>query len=471
MPAHLDPTDLEAVRAFVGLNQSGSRLHAIGLGRIEIGRDALERLREVVRAAAREGPIVVLGDAVQIRRANVDLKLDVARRLAAVGPVRSVVLGAAGVELHADEDAVEAAAIEAAGAGCLVGVGSGTICDIGKAAAARVGVPYVVVQTANSVNAFSDDMAVLLVNGVKRTTPSRWPHALVVDLEVIADAPVRLNHAGVGELVAMFTAPADWRLASLVGMDPTFDHRVVGLFRDGGDALLEAATGMASGDVRSLRTLVELMTLSGMALGIAGRTAPISGTEHTVSHLLDMAAARSGHRTGLHGAQVGVAALAVAVAWDHLLSRLDPDRLLTLNPPGRDRMRARTEAAFADLDPSGVMAAECWEQYGRKLARWSKLRPGMHDLVRQWVAHRAELRSLLGGPEQVARILRAAGSPATFAELDPPASRETAAWALLNGHLIRDRFTLADLAWFAGLWNEEVVIEAIETAETVANAV
>ena len=39
-----------------------------------------------------------------------------------------------------------------------------------------------VVQTAASVNAFSDDMAVLLKAGAKRTVPSRWPDALLVDL-------------------------------------------------------------------------------------------------------------------------------------------------------------------------------------------------------------------------------------------------------------------------------------------------
>ena len=57
-------------------------------------------------------------------------------------------------------------------------------------------IPFVVVQTAFSVNAFSDDMAVLLADGVKRTVPSRWPDALVVDLGVIADAPAAMNQAG-----------------------------------------------------------------------------------------------------------------------------------------------------------------------------------------------------------------------------------------------------------------------------------
>ena len=104
--------------------------------------------------------------------------------------------------------------------GAWSSVGSGTICDIGKKATEGPDpIPYIVVQTACSVNAFSDDMAVLLIHGAKRTLPSRWPDALVIDLGIIAAAPPILNQAGVGELSSMFTAPADWRLADLLGLD------------------------------------------------------------------------------------------------------------------------------------------------------------------------------------------------------------------------------------------------------------
>ena len=75
-------------------------------------------------------------------------------------------------------------------------------------------------------------MAVLLRNGVKRTVPSRWPDALIVDLEVIADAPPDMNQAGFGELCSMFTAPADWHLATAIGLDDGYDAAVVGLFRE-----------------------------------------------------------------------------------------------------------------------------------------------------------------------------------------------------------------------------------------------
>lgn len=465
---HLDPADLVGLAARLGLDEPGSLLNPIGLRRIEIGDDALDQLPDIVRSVTRAGPIVVLGDAVAMRRGDDDLKPLVAEMLAPIGSVHPVTIGAAAVELHADRASVEAAASAAAGAGCIVAVGSGTLCDVAKEASRLTAVPLVVVQTASSVNAFSDDMAVLFVNGVKRTVPSHWPVALIADLQVIGDAPVAMNRAGVGELLAMYTAPADWRLAAAVGMDDSYDPRVVALYRDGASSLVHAARTIASGDHAAIRTLTELMTLSGLAMAIAGRTAPVSGTEHTVSHLLDMAAARSGRRTGLHGSQVGVAALSVAIAWDRVLDTLDPGRLLDGMGVDEDASQRRIEGAFGSLDLTGVMAAECWAQYRRKLQRWQEQTASVEALVAGWDGFRGEIRTLLGSPTVIAQTLRAAGSPATFEDLDPPADHATAAWALLNGHLIRDRFTLADLAWFGGMWMPAFVDDVIVEADQLA---
>jgi glycerol-1-phosphate dehydrogenase [NAD(P)+] len=470
IPAHLDPADIAGVSRLVQLHAPQSPLRPIGLRRIDIADDALDRLPEMVEAVRRPGRIVVLGDAVSIQLGADALKPLVADRLAGLGPTEVVLLGTPGAELHADHTAVEAAARATAEAGCVVAVGSGTICDVAKEASRISEAPLVVVQTACSVNAFSDDMAVLLVNGVKRTLPSRWPDALTADLRVIAGAPLAMNRAGVGELLAMFTAPADWRLAAEVGLDSTYDPGVVGLYRDGAAALLEAAPLVGARDAGGLRTLTELMTLSGLAMGIAGRTAPVSGTEHTVSHLLDMAAARSGRPTGLHGAQVGVATLAVAVAWDRVLETLDPERLLDGRETEDAAARLRIEAAFASLDDSGTMAAECWTAYRRKLERWRASTAAIRRLVAGWDDVRTEIRGLLGSPAAIARALLDAGGPATFEQLDPAVNRQTAVWALMNGHLIRDRFTVADLARFGGIWTDAFVGAAIDEAAAWAGS-
>ena len=147
--------------------------------------------------------------------------------------MRRVVLRGHHPTLHVDDDALDAATEAVAGAAAVVSVGGGTITDIAKVATARHGdgataddggIPLVVVQTAASVDGYTDNVSVVLRDGVKRTIPSRWPDVVIADVTTISTAPRQLNTAGYGEVLSMLTAPADWYLASVLGMDPTF-HR------------------------------------------------------------------------------------------------------------------------------------------------------------------------------------------------------------------------------------------------------
>ena len=218
----------------------------IGIRRIRIGPDVLDRLVDDVAGVCRPGDVLVVMDHTPMRRRGADLKASVVAALSERFGTRSAVLGAAGEELHADEAASAELDAYLPGVGCIVAVGSGTITDLAKDASMRANdIPFVVVQTAASVNAFSDDMAVLLRDGVKRTVPSRWPDVVIADVDVLASTPHGMHLAGFGELCSMFTAPADWYLAHATGMDDTFDPEVVALFRDGAEDLLRRRPGCA----------------------------------------------------------------------------------------------------------------------------------------------------------------------------------------------------------------------------------
>ena len=449
-----DPTNLAAIRAFLRDQDPAGRLHAVGIREILIASDALDRLPSVVERLARPGPVVVLGDPTPIQRAGEDLKALVAARLSAVHETRRTTIGTGRSEVHADDRAIAETAAAIGGAGCVVCVGSGTMTDIAKAATHELGdVPLVVVQTAVSVNAFSDDMAVLVKNGVKRTVPSRWADALLIDLLVIADAPVGMNRAGFGELAAMFTAPADWYLAGALGMDSAWHPAPVELFRREGEELLAAADGVRAGDPGALALLARLMTLSGMALGVAGRTAPISGAEHIVSHMLDMDAEAAGRPLAFHGAQVGVASVIMALAWAETLEAFDPSRIsVDAFAPDPAGVRAAVQAAFEHLDAVGAVAAECWRDVERKLERMRAARPAIERFLADWPRHRAALRELTVDPDVLATALGRAGAPTRFRDLEPAVQAALARWALSNCHLMRDRFVLADLRALTGTW-------------------
>jgi glycerol-1-phosphate dehydrogenase [NAD(P)+] len=449
-----DPTDLAAIRRLLAVADPDGRLHPVGLRAIEIGDNALDALPGLVRRLARPGLIVVLCDPTPMRRGAADLKPLVVDLLRSVGEVRFAVIGAGRADLHADDDALAEGDAAIAGAGIVVVVGSGTMCDIGKDTTHRAGdVPLVIVQTAVSVNAFSDDMSVLVRDGVKRTTPTRWPDALVIDLGVIAGAPADMNRAGFGELASMFTAPADWYLAGALGMDDAWHPAPVDLFRREGAGLLAVADAVHAHEPAALALLARLMTLSGMALGVAGKTAPISGSEHLVSHLVDMDAEARGRPLAFHGAQVGVASLLMALAWDETLRTFDPAAVdVEAAYPEPVIVEAAVRAAFGPLDASGAVADECWRDVERKLARWRAARPRFETFLAAWPEHRDRLRALAIDPALLADAVRRSGAPARFSELSPAAGAGLARWALASAPLMRDRFVLTDLRVFTGTW-------------------
>ena len=73
---------------------------------------------------------------------------------------------------------------------------------------------------------------------------------------------------------------------------------------------------------------------------------------------------------------------------------------------------------------------------------------------------------MVAAPEALGGALEEADAPARFGELDPPVSPETARWALGNCHLMRDRFTLADLLFFAGRWDDAFIERILDRARS-----
>jgi glycerol-1-phosphate dehydrogenase [NAD(P)+] len=435
---------------------------SVGIGRIEIGATALASLANVVSSLPQHDSIAVLTDRVEYAGASGSAtKPDVFETLKTLGELRHVWLDG---DVHADEATIAEATAGCRGADIVVTVGSGTLCDIGKVAAGDR--PHVVVQTAASVNGFADDQSVLLVHGVKRTTHSAWPTALVIDSDVLEGAPPVLNRSGLGDMISMFTAPADWYLSSLVRLDRGWSDEAARMTRRYGDELLGIAAGIGSVKREALSTLAEFLTLSGISMGVAGQTSPSSGMEHTVSHLLDMASTARGRPNSYHGAQVGVATVVVAILWRRMREQLAAGVL----PPVSLRSAADAEpivrAAFDWMDTDGATATECWTDYSKKLEHLRTVDASalVVSAMDTWGPHDAILSQLLVSPESIVEALRAAGAPTRFSELENPCDPDDVVWALTNCHLMRNRFTIADLAYLTGNWTpsdvESVLAEA-----------
>jgi glycerol-1-phosphate dehydrogenase [NAD(P)+] len=457
--------DLQGLRRQLEEAPDASALRPIGLERVLLGAGVLDSLPEQVADVRTDAAdVVLLADCREMAGASPDLKSGVEALLRDAGlPTRRVTIGDTDARVHVDAATIEDAVSACAGASVLVSVGSGSVVDVGKVVSKRLDeLPHVVLQTAGSVNGYADDQSVLLVDGVKRTSTSRWPDRLVIDTDVLALAPPRLNCAGLGDLLASYTAPADWRLASLVGQDGSYSPAVVALTRSHVDAAVNAASGIPTGDASAIENLAAALTLSGISMGVAGRTSPGSGMEHTVSHLLEMA--RPSGDPPLHGAKIGVLTVLAALLWARVRAAARSGGLADLPVPSEKAMRQRVEDALAGVDANGMMAEECWRDYSRKLKRLQDARRELTLLTERWASFELELSELLVPAERLVAALRASGAPTRLSELGVDGAE--ARWALTHCHVMRDRFTVADLAFLMGIWEpadvDALLVEAAQ---------
>lgn len=460
---------LDQVRRLIAEEDPAGQLPPCGLAELVVGPDALDLVAPLVARLidARLGTVALVVDETVIRRRGEDVKERVATALADVASVTRVVLSDGHPELHVTEPVIEDAARQCAGADVIVALGGGTISDIGKLAAARhPGTRLVTIMTAASVDGYTDDVSVILKDGVKRTVPSVWPDAVLADAETVAEAPSRMNQAGYGEMVSMYVAPADWRLAALVGVDTSFHRAPIAILETLGRRLDACAAGVGTGDPAAVQELTLALALRGIATGIAGTTACLSGVEHLISHMLDLRAAALHLPTGLHGEQVGVGSVVAASAWEMLHERMSTapharvqDAFLD---PATAEVRVRT--AFDGIDPSGRISDECWSDYSRKLSIMTSAREQIDEALAGWSENEALLRSLARPSRTIATGLRASGAPAQLAELGPDVDDATARWAVANSALMRARFTVIDLLTLLGWWDDEAVDEVLDRA-------
>lgn len=471
-----DPTDLVKIKAVIAAADSPERLVPLGITQMHISWNAAERtvpiVTELLRARGLEpdgARVLLLTDTVEIFKGQLDFKAQVFERLGKLSNVQWFQIEAVGA-VKVDDKTLDLATEAARGFDLVVGLGAGTISDIVKVVSDRLGgVAIVTLQTAASVDGYTDNVSVVLRNGAKRTIPSRWPDAVISDLEVIQSAPLELNLAGFGEAISLFTAPADWELASMLGMDSTFHSTPRDLLlKFAGDPAVWGQ-GLSEGKLDAVEQLTKVLAIRGIGTGIAGTTACLSGVEHLISHMLDMLAGAKHQQVGLHGAQVGVASLVGAMAWRYLLENIQEIELSQqLN---RSAVFDAVAEAFRDMGDGGQVTTECLADVTKKLDSWWLAQPQALKVLRQFKDDPSSLERLVPNAHSLAAGLLASGAPSGIEDLESWITPKIWEWAVSNCHLMRNRFTVIDLLYFAGRWRPEDARAVIQMAkEAVSKA-
>ncbi len=362
--------------------------------------------------------------------------------------------------VRADEETVERAVAQVGADRLLISVGAGTLTDIAKVTAQRTGGSHVAVQTACSINGFIADRSVLVIAGAKRTVVSRWPDVLIADSDILTAAPAILNLAGVGDLSTVPNAVAEWQFAAGLGHGPAFDAAVVEQVLDAMPALPRLAQATRDAEPGGLADLARLLAASGLSMGIVGSTAPASGTEHAVSHLLEMALSQRQGRAAPHGMQVTVATRLALRVWQLVDSTIRAGSL-RIKVADDSTSRDAVTHAFAELGAKTV--DECWTAYSKKRDWLLAHHWDVEALVADWDSFTNTLT--LPTPEQFDEVSHASGLPTRAQELGPDYDDRLLFWALRNSHLLRERLSIVDLADMLGVWSDESARSIVTDAE------
>ncbi|HEY6287050.1 MAG TPA: iron-containing alcohol dehydrogenase [Ktedonobacteraceae bacterium] len=462
----VDPANILAVKRWLAAQDDPQgQLRSVDIDEILIGPGVLLDLPFVLqRAGVTPGSKVLLVvDETPMLREDVDLKRFV-RDLLYVAGYDETTCHLENDEyglLHAEFEDVEGLLWGLEPGTAIIALGSGTVTDIVKHAAYlydqqhpdQPRMVYICIPSANSVTAYAANMAVLLKDGVKRTLPSRYPTAIISDLRVLASAPKAMTLAGLGDCCARFVAYGDWYLASALGLVDFYSEVPLALLNNLDTILLEAAPGIGQRSHRGEAIVARALLLAGIAQSVVNMSAPISGTEHVTSHILDMIAKHYHRGLALHGAQVGIATLTTARLYQNFLDNFDPNAVnFDSCYPKHEQIQMHISQLFQLVDPTGAMAEECWSDYSRKLAQWHSNRALFEQFCQSWQSiHRKKLASLVCSPTVVQQILSDAGAPRIPQDLEPSISSKEYDFAVKNGHFIRARFVLGDLLYFLGL--------------------
>ncbi len=326
----------------------------------------------------------------------------------------------------------------------LMAVGSGTITDLVRFAAYKMGKPFVSVPTAPSMDGYASAVSPLIVGGFKRTFSAVPPRAIYADLEVLCSAPMWMIVAGFGDLVGKYTARADWQLSRIINGEYYCQSSL-----DLMAAALELCTSNPEGLRRRkpelIKALMEGLILSGIAISMAGSSRPASGAEHQLAHYWEMRSLKENRHLYLHGTKVGVATPLVLGIYNKVLgsdpNAIDLDKLAQTHQEP-DTVETAVRAHY------GSMAEEVLTESQRKMLTWAAREKRIHLIQSKWEEIQQTL-SWLPRAEEVVEMLARAGAETSPERLGLP--DEWVKDALTYARYLRSRYTVMDLAAELGI--------------------
>ena len=424
------------------------KTHTCALKYLRIGRGVIAEVPKLVAAMGRKKPFVVCDENTwEVAGRRVDAELTAA----GIGHAVYVI-----PKEKPENDRIAPSEWEVGslimhldpGCDMLLAVGSGVINDICKVAGRATGRPTAVVGTAPSMDGFASNNAAMEMNHVKVSLYTAVPEGILLDSEILAQAPMRMLWAGLGDMVAKYIAICEWRISHLI-TDEYYCEDVAALMRAALARIMAVADRIPRRDPDAIAAVAEGLVLAGIGMAYAGISRPASGLEHYFSHMWEMMALERGLPYDLHGIQVGIGTVLTLRIYQ---------KLMTVTPD-----RARAEAHMRDFD-RGVWEAQVKRIFGRTagqiIAIEDKVRkndPQRHArrldrIIDHWDEIQSIVREELPDARWLYDTLADTGMPMTPRDIG--ICDDDVVDAFLGSRDIRDKYLSCSVIWDLGMTDD-----------------
>lgn len=202
----------------------------------------------------------------------------------------------------------------------VISVGTGSLNDVCRKAAADLDKKICIFATAASMDGFASYNAPLTDGNFKITYSAKSPEVVIADTKILASAPAELKSAGFGDMVGKYVGLIDWQVSALITGE-YYCEKVADLTRRATDKIMALADKITATDEESAEAVFEALLLTGIGMSFVKNSRPASGTEHILSHFWECKKLLEGKISDFHGKKVGVATLLIMKQYNELLAK------------------------------------------------------------------------------------------------------------------------------------------------------
>lgn len=177
----------------------------------------------------------------------------------------------------------------------VYGIGGGLASDVAKYVAWKNDLPCVVIPTALSVDGFFTALVAVREDNSVHYETTGPAERVIVDMDVVANAPRHIRGTGIVEILSMTTGLLDWQYAARMQKNTPrerFQPWAASIAAGIAQQAYKIAKGVGEGRPDALRNLLDLIAIEVQLTNQLGHNRPQEGSEQYFAYAIEPKAAR-----------------------------------------------------------------------------------------------------------------------------------------------------------------------------------